>query len=188
MMCFPLQYLQGVFFVHIYLIFLFKFTVMNYNSLYSYTKDIINNIDSSIKWFHGRRELITQLKPEDTVAFCLPFISSGSVVEGGGQIAETWEVNVIFYKKDQMPTGINQNDEQAQQVEIQVLSATTDIADEFVRNFNFNEYTDALESASEKLDLLSFSKAPAIKDTAHILTGTVVTMRVQVPDDFDYCA
>ena len=161
---------------------------MNYNSLYNYTKDVISNIDSTIKWFHGRKDLVTLMKPEELVAFCLPFISTGSVVDGGGQIAEVWEVNLIFYKKDSLPSGINQNDEEAQQQEIQILTATNVIADGFIRNFNYNTYTDALEASSEKLDVLSFSKNNAIKDTAHILTGTVVSIRVRVPDDFDYCA
>lgn len=160
---------------------------MNYLALYNYTKDIVTNIEPDAKWFHGRKDLVTAMSPDDIVVFCLPFISSGGIVPGGGQVAETWEVNIIFYKKDSLPSGLNQNDESGLQTEINILRQTNELADSFLRNFNYNIFTEALESASEKLDLVSFNKSNAIKDTAHVLTGTVLSMRVQVPDDFDYC-
>jgi hypothetical protein len=160
---------------------------VNYLALYNYTKDIIANISPETKWFHGRKELITPMNPEDLIAYCLPFISTGNFVQGGEQVAEIWEINIFFYKKDDLGSGLDQNDESGLQDEINILAQTSVLADDFVRRFNFNNYTPELEAAGDKLTIRSFTKGTAIKDTPHVLTGTFVTMRVEVPDDFDYC-
>ena len=50
-----------------------------------------------------------------------------------------------------------------------------------------NSITTALERAADRLSIVSFNKAQAIKDTAKHLTGTLLTMTLIVPDNFDYC-
>jgi len=133
-----------------------------------------------VKYFHGRKELITLTTDVDrstVYAFCLPFTSSGSLTANTQQVNETYQINLIFYKQDRLPSGINQNDQDSQQEEIAILSQTNHYADEFIRRVN----------EADDITILNFSKGNAIKDTAHLLTGTTLSMSVRVFDSFNYC-
>jgi len=160
---------------------------MNYQSLYDFIHDISQNMDQTVKFFHGRKEMLIQTTPDEGLfAFCLPFTSTGSTV-GGAQINETWEVNIIFYMRDNPDSSIDQNDQDVIQDEIRTLTITEQSANRFLRLVHGNAINDSLEAASEKLSINSFSKSNAIKDTAQLLTGTLLTLSLIVPDDFDYC-
>ncbi len=160
---------------------------MNYQSLYDYIRDISQNLDQTVKFFHGRKEILNQTNPDESLyAYCLPFVSTGTVV-GGAQIDETWEVNIIFYQFDKADSAIDQNDQDVMQDEIRTLTITEQTANRFLRLVHGNTINANLEGASEKLTINSFSKANAIKDTAQLLTGTALTLNLIVPDDFDYC-
>ncbi len=160
---------------------------MNYQSLYDFIHDISQELNQSVKFFHGRKEMLNQLTDlEGLVVFSLPFSSTGGVI-GGAQINETWEVNLIFYMNDTADSAINQNDQNVIQEEIKTLTIASQSANRFIRLVHGNTVNDTLEAASEKLTISSFSKSPAIKDTAYLLTGFAVTLNLIVPDDFDYC-
>jgi len=160
---------------------------MNYQSLYDFIHDISQELNQSVKFFHGRKEMLIQTTPDKGLyVFCLPFQSTGGVI-GGAQFNETWEVNLLFYQYDTADSAINQNDQDVIQEEIKTLTVTSQSANRFLRLVHGNTVNDTLEAASEKLTISSFSKSPAIKDTAMLLTGFAVTMNLIVPDDFDYC-
>jgi hypothetical protein len=153
---------------------------MNYSSLYDFVKDTCLALGSDVKFFHGRKELITLTTDVDRAtvyAFSLPFTSSGSLTNNVQQVNEIYAINLIFYKQDQEDSGIDQNDQDSTQSEITVLTQTNAYADEFVRRIN----------ANEDITIMSFSKGNAIKDTAHLLTGTTLSMSVRIFDGFDYC-
>ncbi len=159
---------------------------MNYQSLYDFIEDISQNLDQSVKFFHGRKEILLSTTPSKGLfVFCLPFNSAGVI--NGGQINETWVVNLIFYQYDKPDSAIDQNDQDTMQDEIRTLTITEQSANRFIRLANGNTINANLEAASEKLSIPTFSKNPAIKDTAQLLTGFTLTMNIIVPDDFDYC-
>lgn len=161
---------------------------MNYQALYDFIHDISQNLEQSVKFFHGRKEILNQTNPGKGIyAYCLPFVSSGSFI-GGAQADETWIVNIIFYMYDKPDSPIDQNDQDTIQDEIRTLTITELVASRFLRLVHGNTINDSLEFASEKIKIVTFDKANAIKDTAQLLTGTVLTMNLEVPDDFNYCS
>jgi len=161
---------------------------MNYLALYDFIEDISQNLNQTVKFFHGRKEILNQTSEFDSLyIYCLPFTSTGGVV-GGAQINETWQVNLIFYMMDRPDSAIDQNDQDVMQAEIRTLTITEESANRFLRLVHGNTIDDSLEAAAEKLTISSFTKGNAIKDTAQLLTGTVLTLNIIVPDDFNYCS
>lgn len=160
---------------------------MNYQSLYDYTHDLSQELEQQVKFFHGRKEMLIQLNDlKGLVVFCLPFVSTGTTV-GGAQINELWEVNILFYMDDEPDSAIDQNNQDVIQDEIKTLTITEQSANRFLRLVHGNTINRNLEAASEKIKIESFTKSNAIKDTAYLLTGTLLTLSLRVPDDFNYC-
>jgi hypothetical protein len=152
---------------------------MNYTALYALIKDTSLALGDDVKHFHGRKELITLTTDVDRTVyvFVLPFVSSGSLTSNTSQVNETWQINVIFYQQDRPPSGIDQNDQDNIQQEIEILTRTNDYCDTFIRTIN----------EADDLLITNFSKGNAIKDTAHQLTGTTLSMSLRVFDTFNYC-
>jgi hypothetical protein len=152
---------------------------MNYTALYSLVRDNALLLGDDVKHFHGRKELITLTTDVDRTVyvFVLPFVSSGSLTSNTSQVNETWQINVIFYQQDRPPSGIDQNDQDNIQQEIEILTRTNDYCDTFIRTIN----------EADDLLITNFSKGNAIKDTAHQLTGTTLSMSLRVFDTFNYC-
>ena len=161
---------------------------MNYQALHDFIKDISGNLGLTRKWFHGRKPNITETTPDRPLyVYCLPFRSNGNLTNQTRQVNETWEVNVIFYMQDRAESGIDQNDQDKMQDEIRILTICEEAANRFIHFMNENELSDDLSDAADQLTVLSFTKAPVIKDTAQMLTGFIVTMNLLVPDSFVYC-
>lgn len=165
---------------------------MSYASLLNYTKDVAETLSTDVLFVHGRKDVLHELSTAPNsntgiVFWSLPFISSGTFTEIGQQFNEIVTINVLIYKQDQMGSEIDQNSPEITSEEIQVLSQTKDIADEFVRQFNFNSISSSTQEVSEELEILSVSFDNLIKDNDYLLTGTFISMQVGVPDEFDYC-
>lgn len=160
---------------------------MNYKALYNYVRDVSQNLGLTTKFFHGRKEFLNLTDPNKPLyVYSLPFTASGGFTSAQ-QLDQTWQINLIFYMRDQADSGIDQNDQTSMQDEIATLTVTDQAADIFLHLFNDNEITADLEAASELVTVVSFSKSNAIKDTAQLLTGTVLTLNVRVDDAFNYC-
>lgn len=160
---------------------------MNYKALYDYCKDISENLGLTVKFFHGRKEWINLNLPNKPLYIhLLPFTSSGSVVNGYYP-TERWNINLLFYMQDDESSGLDENDTETLQDEMNILTITEQAASKFIREFNNNDISDALTKSSERLTIVSWTKGAAIKDTSAMLTGIALNMVVQVPDDFDYC-
>ena len=160
---------------------------MNYLSLYDYLKDITQNLDLTVKFFHGRKELLNLTDNNKPIyVYSLPFIGSGGFTTAQ-QEQETWQVNLFVYMQDQPDSGIDQNDEDNIQAEVRCLTITEKVADKIIHFINDNTLSDELEAASELVTITSFNKQPVIRDTAQMLTGWLVTINLLVDDSFDYC-
>jgi hypothetical protein len=160
---------------------------VNYLALYKYVRDISQNLGFTSKFFHGRKEFLNLTDPNKPLyVYSLPFTASGGF-NTSQQLDQTWQINLIFYMRDQADSAIDQNDQDTIQDEIATLTVTDQAADKFIHLFNDNDINTDLEAASELITVISFSKSNAIKDTAQLLTGTVLTLNVRVDDRFDYC-
>ena len=160
---------------------------MNYLALYDYLKDITQSLDLTVKFFHGRKELLNLTDNNKPVyVYSLPFISSGGYTTSQ-QADENWQVNLFVYQQDQPDSGIDQNDQVSMQAEARILSITKQVVDKIVHYVNDNTISEDLEYASEFITVTSFNCQPVIRDTAQMLTGWLVTLNLKVDDSFDYC-
>ena len=160
---------------------------MNYKAVNDYFKDISQHIGVAAKYFHGRlfdAALTTQDK--GLYVHSLPFTSNG-IISNGYQVQETWNAIIIFYQQDRLDSFLDQNNQEVTQKEIETIQITEQLASRFLRLVNQNDISQELRNASDKIDIPSFVKGTAIKDTDAMLTGTVLTLNFRVGDDFDYC-
>jgi hypothetical protein len=162
----------------------------SYQGLHDYIKDICTNLSADVTFFHGRKEVLYEYNPDpnEPVVWLLPLQSSGSLTSNAYQVNRAFTVNLIFYRHDAPGSEIDQNSQDTIASEMSVLSQSDQLAEEFLRLFNQNSITDDLQDASEELEVQSFSTDNVIKDNQYFLTGTLLNMTVQVPDEFNYCA
>lgn len=165
---------------------------MSYSSLLTYVKEVVESLDANVLFVTGRKEVIHELRealPENQgiLFWCLPFISSGSFTDIGQQFNETVVINCLIYKQDYMGSELTQDTPETTSDEIDVLYQTKEIADQFIRKFNFNELSVEAMEASEALEIQSITFDNVIKDNDYLLTGTLISINVNIPDDFDYC-
>ena len=165
---------------------------MSYSDLLQYTRDVAKSLSTEVTFVHGRKEVLTEgyelpLNNTGLVCWSLPFISTGTFTPIGQQFNENVTVNIIIYKKDDQGSEIDQNNVEETSPEMQVLSETRDLANEFVRKFNFNQGAMTSE-LSELLEITNVTFDNVIKDNVFYLTGTLITLGVTLPDQFDYCS
>ncbi len=159
---------------------------MNYQNVYDYSKDISQNLGLSVKWIHAGKSNLNLINDinEGVTCWSIPFTSSGST---SPIISRTWTLQFIFYQQDTADSDMDQNDTSKQQESIRTLANTDYIAETFLRLFFSNDINDDLSHSSELLNITGYSTDVAIKDTAQLLTGTLLTITAQFPDNFDYC-
>lgn len=159
---------------------------MNYQSIHDYCKDISQNLGISTKHVHAEKSYINTMQDYDKglMIWSLPFTSSGGT---SPYFSRTWVLQLIFYQQDLPDSSFNANDTEQMQEAIRTIANTDHAAEKFLRLFNGNSISDALEYASDNLTINSFTTSPAIRDTAKLLTGTLLTINVTFGDNFDYC-
>ena len=158
---------------------------MDYQNVYDYCKDISQNLGLSVNWVHADKSWLNTIIPDQGITcWCLPFSSSFSFAPNFNR---TWTIQIIFYQQDQADSDMDQNDTDKMQESIRTVATTDRAADMFMRLFESNDISTSLDKASQKLLVTGGSTDPAIRDTAQLLTGTMLTMTVQFEDNFDYC-
>lgn len=158
---------------------------MSYQSIYDYSKDISQNLGLSVNWVHADKSWLNLILPnQGLTCWSLPFTSSMSF---DPNFSRSWNLSFVFYQQDEPDSDMDQNDQSKMQESIRTLSNTDRAVGIFIRLFESNSINTALDEASQKLLITSVSTEPAIRDTAQQLTGTLLTMTAQFPDDFDYC-
>lgn len=163
---------------------------MNYKQLHDYIRDVSTGLDFDVTFFHGLPESFDQIPRVKGVAVLLfPMTSNGVLQSGTQSVNESYSVSLTVYMQDRSDSGINANrtDTNQTQDETKILEQTSKIADQILRNLNANDITPALRSNSDLLEITSFDKSQAIKETQHKFTGTTLNMSISVSDKFDYC-
>lgn len=160
---------------------------MNYQAVFDYANDISQNLGLTVKFFHGRKEWLNlTISDKPLYIFMLPLVSA--ITFNTDNIPQqVWSMNLLFYQQDKSDSAIDQNNEDVQQDEMKILAVTSGAVDKFLRLFSDNQLTTELEESSEFLTITSATTGNVIKDTANLLTGTILTINFLVADDFDYC-
>ena len=162
----------------------------DYNGLFEYMRDICLSIDDQATIFFGREEVMIEVdqEPNKRYIYILPFTSTGTINETTQQVEETWQIGVFVYKQDRIDSAVDQNDKVILQQEMSLVNDAMGFCDKLIRLMNNNALNNELRRASQTLQVLGFDKESAIKLTAHLLTGSLLSITLDVPDNFNYCS
>lgn len=158
---------------------------MDYKNLYDYVKDISNNLGVDTKFIHQDKNYLNLILPnQGCTVWSLPFTSS---ISSDPNYSRVWTIPIIFYQQDKADSSMDQNDTEKMQEDIRTVGITDHIAETFIRLFDENDITDDLSFASSLISDVSATTEPVVRDTAQLLTGTIVTITAQFADGFNYC-
>lgn len=90
---------------------------------------------------------------------------------------KTWTANMAFYQLDQEGS--------TQQDYAKILDEMDGYVDNFLNKLNF--YSGSQSITSNEIVITSMGQTPFIKATADVLTGYILTLQLQVNDQFNYC-
>ncbi len=160
---------------------------MDYQAVYDYSNDISQNLGVSVKWVHADKQWLNLVPDIDEGLTCwsLPFPSTFNFTPNFNR---TWTLRFVFYQQDAPDSDLDQNDTEKMQESIRTVAITDRAVNLFIRLFESNDINDALDKASQKLSVVSGTTEPVIRDTAQLLTGTLVTLTVLFDDAFNYCS
>lgn len=91
---------------------------------------------------------------------------------------KTWQPQMAFYQLD--------NEASGQEEYALILDEMDSYVDNFLNKLNFYSLNQPL--TSNEIVITNISQTPFIKATADILTGYIITFRMQVSDQFNYCS
>lgn len=90
---------------------------------------------------------------------------------------KTWIASMAFYQLDQEGS--------TQQDYAKILDEMDSYVDNFLNKLNF--YSESQQITSDAIIITNMGQTPFIKATADILTGYILTLQLQVNDQFNYC-
>lgn len=90
---------------------------------------------------------------------------------------KTWTASMAFYQLDQEGS--------TQQDYAKILDEMDSYVDNFLNKLNF--YSESQQITSDAIIITNMGQTPFIKATADILTGYILTLQLQVNDQFNYC-
>lgn len=90
---------------------------------------------------------------------------------------KTWQVEMAFYQLDNLAS--------IQEEYALILDEMDGYVDNFINKLNF--YSESQQITSNEIVITNIVQTPFIKATADILTGYLLSFRVQVNDQFNYC-
>jgi hypothetical protein len=142
-------------------------------------EDTAKSLGDDIQFDYGRTSDFNQLRNKQ-----YPFISvsplnasASYTVNNTFNYSKTYQVQMAFYQLDK------ENSDQSKYALI--LDQMNELADNFVNKLNY--YIERCQIDSDSIIITNVSQQPFIKATADILTGYIMTLSIQVSDNFNYC-
>jgi hypothetical protein len=142
-------------------------------------EDTAKSLGDDIQFDYGRTSDFNQLRNKQ-----YPFISVSPLnasasysVNNTFNYSKTYQVQMAFYQLDQ--------EDSDQSSYALILDEMNDLADRFVNKLNY--YIDNCQTDSNDIIITNVSQQHFIKATADILTGYIMTLSIQVSDNFNYC-
>lgn len=135
-------------------------------------QDIALQSSPDIKFGYGRQSDFNALTNKIYPFVWLdPVQATGGFTDGSESYSKTYQIALSFLDKDQADSSAPEY--------AKILDRMEAVADTFVILLNQAEVPILVSNASY---------APAIKVFADCLTGVTLTLTIQTPDNFDYCA
>lgn len=164
--------------------------VRKFQGLYQYIRDVAKVQKPDCQVYMGRTESLFSLQEEfsetEFNVYILPFSKNGTIGESQ-KPDDVWNVGIFLFKQDRIDSDMDENNAQVFQDEMTLVDEAFNFADQLVRYMNFNQFNAELQNASETINIQSFSAEPSIKEFGNMMTGVLVSMVIEVPDNFQYC-
>lgn len=142
--------------------------VSQHESVRTLISDLVKELRDDITFSYSRQSDFNSLSDKNEVCVHLdPLKWTPLIIDTS--IHKNWSVAMFFFKQ-------GQRDDTEEQF-VPMLDETADLVERFLALIN-NEQTYTISSISAE---------PAIKVTAEVLTGWIVTLTLTTPDTFDYC-
>jgi len=142
-------------------------------------EDTAKSLGDDIQFDYGRTSDFNQLRNKQ-----YPFISvsplnasASYAVNNTFNYSKTYQVQMAFYQLDR--------EDSDQSSYALILDQMNELADNFVNKLNY--YIERCQIDSDDIIITNVSQQPFIKATADILTGYIMTLSIQVSDNFNYC-
>jgi hypothetical protein len=138
-------------------------------------QDVAQSLGDDIQFTYARTSDFNVLRDKRYPFITLDPITAGiSYADNDvSNYSKVWSLQLAFYQLD---TAASLQDEYSK-----ILDEVDGYVDKFINKLNF------YSQQSDKIILTSINQTPFIKATADTLTGYIITMSVQVMDDFNYC-
>jgi len=158
---------------------------MGYKSKKEFLQDTAKDLTTSVKFFHGRNiDFEAESFDEDFCLWLALFTKTPILNDSKVGFNDTTQFVIFCGKQTQM-------DDDSDVEYTAALDETGQILDEFVRLINWNWKTSStdLKDASDRIQFISAEiTEPKVNEFSNVLTGQVLVLTLNFPDDFDYCS
>lgn len=153
---------------------------MSHKGIRLLVQDTAQSLGDDIQYTYARTSDFNVMRDKRYPFITLDPISAVPVYADNNvsNFLKTWQLNMIFYQLD--------NEASSQEEYALILDEMDDYVDTFINKLNF--YSESQTITSNEIVITNLSQTPFIKATADTLTGYILTFRIQVNDQFNYCA
>lgn len=149
---------------------------MSHQSVRLLIRDVVKSLSDKVQFGYGRRSEFNLIQDKRyPYVWLTPLIAAHSLTNETHTV--TWNVAIIFLDID------TSDAKEDQSIKIH------DQQDDFVNRFinRLNDFYLTMDDIVGALTLSSFNQQPFYKDDAGVHTGWLLTFRMTVSDDFQYC-
>lgn len=157
---------------------------MGYKSKKEFLEDTAKELETKVKFYHGRNVDFEALPKKDKYILWLALFTKTPILNNSKLGFSDQTEFIIFCGKQG-----DLSDDEIKYTE--ALEETGAILDEFIRLVNYNYKTDSADllDSSERINFISASiSEPKVNEFSDVLTGQVLSLTLEFPDDFDYCS
>lgn len=157
---------------------------MSHHSVRTLLKDTVRSVSNDLEFHYGRPSDIN-MAPNKSLTRVETYLLEGRPayqVNSSSNYAKTWNITMLFYKKD--------STDSTEEEYCNILDDVDEIVDKFINKLNRAEESGADDQllSTDSITLSGFQQIPVIKDTTDIVTGWSLSFQMIVPDTFDYCS
>jgi hypothetical protein len=144
-------------------------------------QDTAQSLGDDIQFTYGRDSDFNVMRDKRYPFITLDLLQSAPAYTDNNvsNYVKTWIVGMAFYQLDKSSST---QDEYAL-----ILDEMDSYVDNFINKLNFYSESQSQQITSNEIVITSISQTPFVKALADILTGHILTFRMQVSDQFNYC-
>lgn len=153
---------------------------MSHKSVRDLIEDVATDLRDDLTFVYAKTFNVNSLKDKRDTVIQLDLLK-GTPVRTNNTFNTTWESTLLFYKLDRV--------DGTEQETAAILDSTDALVQQFIRKMNVQILMpDTITFGTDDIDL-SFGQAiPMTKVLVDCLTGWMIPIKMECPDDFNYCS